>query len=111
MYCATCGTENPDGAATCRACGHALPRPLAMPYADQPHDIPTYLWQSIVCTLLCCMPFGIVAIVFAAQVVGAAGWAGEGVFAVFYGGLVAHLLVAAINFYRLIFTPASDPDP
>ena len=31
-------------------------------------NIPTYLWQSIVATLLCCMPFGVVAIVYAAKV-------------------------------------------
>lgn len=30
--------------------------------------IPNYLWQSIVVTLCCCLPFGIVAIIFAAQV-------------------------------------------
>jgi hypothetical protein len=32
--------------------------------------IPNYLWQSIVLTLLCCLPFGIVAIVHAAKVDG-----------------------------------------
>ena len=31
-------------------------------------DVPTYLVQSILATLFCCMPFGIVAIVYAAQV-------------------------------------------
>lgn len=31
-------------------------------------DIPSYLAQAILCTLLCCLPFGIVAIVYAAQV-------------------------------------------
>lgn len=30
--------------------------------------IPTYLWQSIVVTLFCCLPFGVVAIVYAAKV-------------------------------------------
>lgn len=35
----------------------------------QPH-VPNYLWQSIVCTACCCLPFGIAAIVFAAQVNG-----------------------------------------
>jgi len=29
---------------------------------------PTYLWQSIVCTLLCCLPFGVAGIVFASKV-------------------------------------------
>lgn len=36
-------------------------------YAPQP-NIPTYLWQSIVVTLVCCWPLGIPAIVFASQV-------------------------------------------
>ena len=30
-------------------------------------DQPTYLWQAIVVTLLCCLPLGIPAIVFASQ--------------------------------------------
>jgi hypothetical protein len=30
--------------------------------------IPNYLWQSIVVTLCCCLPFGVVAIVFSSQV-------------------------------------------
>ncbi|NWK54018.1 CD225/dispanin family protein [Verrucomicrobiaceae bacterium N1E253] len=34
------------------------------------HHIPNYLWQSIVVTLLCCLPAGIVAIVYAAKVDG-----------------------------------------
>jgi len=29
---------------------------------------PTYLWQSIVVTIFCCLPIGIFAIIFAAQV-------------------------------------------
>jgi hypothetical protein len=33
-------------------------------------NIPTNLWQSIVVTLMCCLPFGIVAIVYAAKVDG-----------------------------------------
>jgi hypothetical protein len=33
-------------------------------------SVPNYLWQAIVCTVCCCLPFGIVAIVFAAQVNG-----------------------------------------
>jgi len=32
--------------------------------------VANYLWQSIVVTVLCCLPFGIVAIVFAAKVNG-----------------------------------------
>jgi len=36
--------------------------------APLPPNIPSYLWQSIVATVLCCMPFGVVAIVYAAKV-------------------------------------------
>jgi len=31
-------------------------------------NVPTYLWQSIVVTLCCCLPLGIVAIIYSAQV-------------------------------------------
>ncbi len=33
-------------------------------------EVPNYLVQAILCTLFCCLPFGIVAIIFAAQVNG-----------------------------------------
>ena len=44
------------------------------------------------------------------QLMGATGTFGEFAFGVFYGGLVLHLGMAALNFYRLIFSPSSDPD-
>lgn len=48
--------------------GHIpLQQPVAYPSGHRPH-IPSYLWQSIVATALCCMPFGIPAIVYAARV-------------------------------------------
>lgn len=40
----------------------------AAPYSGPP--IPNYLWQSIVVTVLCCLPFGVVSIVYAAKVDG-----------------------------------------
>lgn len=42
----------------------AAPAPSPIPTAK----IPNYLWQSIAVTLCCCLPFGIAAIVYAAQV-------------------------------------------
>ncbi len=33
-----------------------------------PQNIPNYLWQSIVVTVLCCLPLGIPAIVYASKV-------------------------------------------
>jgi hypothetical protein len=44
--------------------------PLGTPLAGNygAGQVPSYLWQSILLTLVCCMPFGIVAIVFASKV-------------------------------------------
>jgi hypothetical protein len=47
--------------------------PGAQPFAPMGADfrkIPNYLTQAILCTLFCCLPFGIVAIVFASKVDG-----------------------------------------
>ena len=44
---------------------YASPQPLAYSGAQA---VPNYLAQAILVTLFCCMPFGIVAIVYAAQV-------------------------------------------
>ena len=46
-----------------------MAQPPAMTYGQYP-QIPNYLWQSIVVTILCCMPFGVVGIVYAAKVDG-----------------------------------------
>jgi hypothetical protein len=40
------------------------------PADDRQEHVPNYLVQAVVVTLLCCLPFGIVAIVYAAQVNG-----------------------------------------
>ncbi|KJE21939.1 Interferon-induced transmembrane protein [Frankia torreyi] len=56
----------PDGSG--QPGGWPQPEPggaVATPAADRP--IRTYLWQSLVATLLCCLPTGIVAIVYATQ--------------------------------------------
>lgn len=44
------------------------PPSIATGYATQVANIPNYLWQSIVVTILCCLPLGIPAIVYAAKV-------------------------------------------
>jgi hypothetical protein len=92
VNCPNCGTSNLDNASICVNCGRPLaggappppppptaqatytpPPPSAPPRFETPHaapvqQIPNYLWQSIVVTLCCCLPLGIVAIIFAAQV-------------------------------------------
>jgi uncharacterized membrane protein YvbJ len=74
VFCPKCGTENDNTAVQCSNCGQALggQAPVAQAgaaYAAAPvANIPNYLVQAILSTLCCCLPFGIVAIIFAAQV-------------------------------------------
>ena len=84
MNCPNCGTSNLDNASICVNCGRPLsggggsytpppPPPHQPAFAPPPpassaQQIPNYLWQSIVVTLCCCLPLGIVAIIFASQV-------------------------------------------
>ena len=83
MYCPKCGTENTSNAVTCIRCSYDL-QPLQQPGAVAPPpemvqplpqmgaqpvgSVPNYLVYSILVTLFCCLPLGVVAIVFAAQV-------------------------------------------
>lgn len=72
MYCKKCGAELPDNARFCSVCG-ADQETQEVKYAtgnqyttmSRPSN---YLWLAILVTLLCCMPFGIVSIVYAAMV-------------------------------------------
>ena len=66
MYCKKCGTQNDDNAYKCVNCGEELQHVAT----SSSSNIPTYLAQSILVTLLCCLPLGIPAIVYAAQVNG-----------------------------------------
>ena len=76
MFCPSCGKKNEDTAAQCVGCGQNLfndaPAQPGIPpqQADQRPEIPNYLVQAILVTVLCCLPCGIVAIVYAAQVNG-----------------------------------------
>lgn len=62
MYCTNCGNELAPGTRACGNCGTAVPH---FPPAPK---VPNYLIHSIVVTLCCCLPFGVVALVFSAQV-------------------------------------------
>jgi len=50
--------------------GSPYTSPASQPPTAYGPNIPNYLWQSIVVTILCCWPFGIPAIVYAAKVDG-----------------------------------------
>lgn len=52
---------------TCTIENQSLSPPMNSPNLN-PQNIPNYLWQSIVVTVLCCLPFGIPAIVYASKV-------------------------------------------
>ncbi len=68
MYCRKCGTQNDDNAFKCVGCGEILQQ---IQQAGVPvPSVPNYLAQAILVTLFCCVPFGIVSIVYAAQVNG-----------------------------------------
>jgi len=73
MYCKKCGALNQDNAYKCVQCGEIL-QPAAAPLGAMggapAQKIPNYLVQSILVTLFCCLPGGIAAIVYAAQVNG-----------------------------------------
>lgn len=84
MTCPNCGSSNLDNASICVNCGRPLTAPPPPPpsvqasYTPPPpssygvppavEPIPNYLVQSILVTLCCCLPLGVVAIIFAAQV-------------------------------------------
>lgn len=90
MYCTRCGTQNSDNAYRCTNCGQIvqpevlaggggqppMPSPSGGPVAGPPgfqvgaaaQSIPNYLVPAILVTIFCCLPLGIPAIVYAAQV-------------------------------------------
>lgn len=67
MFCRKCGAPSDDNVYTCGSCGEVFQQ--AVPGVPPPH-IPNYLVQSILVTIFCCVPLGIPAIVYAAQVNG-----------------------------------------
>jgi uncharacterized membrane protein YvbJ len=72
MFCKKCGAQNEDNAAACVSCSEKLQEATTaatVAAAPQP-QIQSYLVFAIVVTVLCCIPFGIPAIVYAAQVSG-----------------------------------------
>jgi uncharacterized membrane protein YvbJ len=82
VFCSQCGASNPDNALTCTQCGRPMqpgasrsgtimpPTPgVIQPPGNQPGAIiPNHLVFAILATVLCCLPTGIVSIVYAAQV-------------------------------------------
>jgi hypothetical protein len=79
MFCSQCGANNADTAAVCMQCGRSLqagPPAVAFQPVQPAVVLPpgvavqNYLVFAILATVLCCLPAGIPAIVYAAQVNG-----------------------------------------
>lgn len=67
MYCRKCGTALQDDAAQCQFCGEVF-KVEPPKVTITPPRVPTYLGQAILSTICCCLPLGITAWVFSAQV-------------------------------------------
>ena len=78
MKCGKCGTELPPNASFCPVCGNQMgANPGQMPpqsqFQPQSHFQPpqapinTWLVPAILATIFCCLPFGIVSIIFASK--------------------------------------------
>jgi hypothetical protein len=62
MYCTSCGVQRADNATVCENCGERIRR---MPPRPQ---INNYLVPAVLSAFCCCLPLGVVAIIYAAQV-------------------------------------------
>lgn len=67
MNCPRCQAQVPDNTTFCPACGAPVTNGYAAPPPQQPVTVNTWLVPSILVTLCCCLPFGIVSIVYAAK--------------------------------------------
>jgi hypothetical protein len=74
LFCPQCRSQNAEDATFCVRCGRDLRpgAPAITPSAVIPHGgvapVSNYLVPAILVTVLCCLPTGIAAIVYAAQV-------------------------------------------
>lgn len=68
MYCRNCGAEIPDGSRFCTNCGQSQ-TPDGNIYVTPERNRPSnYMILSILVTIFCCLPFGIIGIIFASRV-------------------------------------------
>lgn len=62
MFCTSCGVARADNATVCTNCNERIRR-----FPPRP-QVNNYLVQAVLTAFCCCMPIGVVAIVYAAQV-------------------------------------------
>lgn len=71
MYCRKCGAQNDDNAFRCVNCNEIIQQAQQVQQFDaNMPSVPNHLVFAILVTIFCCVPFGIVGIVYAAQVNG-----------------------------------------
>lgn len=64
MFCKNCGNEVNDKAVICVKCGV----PIKNEFFVSSEVISNHIAFAVITTLFCCMPFGIIAIVYSSQV-------------------------------------------
>lgn len=117
MRCKSCGQEIDDGMAYCQYCGKCQtePPPPCAPGAEEVNceEVKTYLVWAILSTLFCCLPFGILAIIYSSKVTNclalrkfpearqASKTAKNWVIASVVASVVGNLLI--IGYYALVF--------
>lgn len=65
MICESCNNDIPGDSTFCPHCGAPVKQPVPVE-----KKVPNYLVQAILVTVFCCLPTGVAAIIFAAQVNG-----------------------------------------
>ncbi|MCX7835598.1 MAG: CD225/dispanin family protein [bacterium] len=81
MYCPKCGAQNSDSVSFCTQCGASLQSTFQTGFQRPQFQSPSYssppktelppdnkLVKAILVTIFCCLPFGIISIINAAQV-------------------------------------------
>lgn len=82
MFCQKCGSEVPNGLLVCQKCGAMVGAPNSVPMNNQmpnqmqnqmPNqvqvvNVKSHMCDSILCMIFCCLPFGIVGLVYACRV-------------------------------------------
>lgn len=65
-YCPSCGKQADDSVAYCPSCGAAMEQRLSNPTSNRKPD--NYLVWAILSTILCCLPLGVVSIIYSCKV-------------------------------------------
>jgi hypothetical protein len=68
MFCKSCGAEISDQADVCLKCGVKVNKENAAAVSNSQQPPKTWLVQSILVTIFCCLPFGIAGIINALKV-------------------------------------------